>query len=244
MIPGVYTIILAAIAGTATFLGVYLGSKVKKDTKKIVFGASFAAWVMILISFFELIPSAAKEAGLPSSIIWILAGALAVWLINMAIPHMHSVKEIEKCSERCLMKMSYLIAVGLILHDLPEGFAIASTFKHSSSLGFIVVAALFIHNIPEGYVLTIASSKSKGKNFYYKSAAYSMLATLTGAVLGVALISKFNILNPILISIAAGAMLFISFHELIPVGIRYRQAIPALQGMSAAIAVYFGLSFL
>jgi len=236
-------LILAFLSGLATFFGVYLGDKSNKSTANIAFGTSFAAGIMILISIFELIPEAYHIAGL-RSLFWVTLGLLAVWVINKILPHIHSIKGIENCDQKCSIRLSYLLAIGLILHDFPEGFAIPSSFTSSSELGLLLVIATFIHNIPEGYVLTVASAKYKSKGFFYKSALFSAVSTLLGATLGVILIHYFSFLNPVFLSIAAGAMIFISIHELIPASLRDGRKLACFIGASVSIILYAMLGLL
>jgi len=175
-------LILAGLAGLATLAGVLLGSFFKKTKKNIIFSASFSASLMILISVFELIPTAFRDTGIENLLFWVFLGVGIIWLANWIIPHLHSIKEIKNCKDKCLMQMSYLIAIGLILHDFPEGFAIPSSFGYSESLGFMVVLATFFHNIPEGYILTMSQTKSGGNGFSFKASMFSVLATFLGAV--------------------------------------------------------------
>lgn len=234
-------LILAGLAGAATLLGVFLGSLYKKTKENIIFSMSFAASLMILISIFELIPAAVKKFGTIDSLVWISLGAFLIWVANQSIPHLHSVKEIKNCEKRYLARMSHLLAFGLILHDFPEGFAIPSSFNHSDSLGLLIVAAAFIHNIPEGYILTISKSKSSGCFSYYKFAAMSALATFFGAILGLQLTSFFRNFSPIFLSLAAGAMLFIAIHELLPESLKNHCVKTFSAGVLSAAAVYFFL---
>jgi len=235
---------LAGLAGLATLVGVFLGSLFKKTEKNIIFSASFAAGLMILISIFELIPAAAKDIGLSKLFFWLTLGIAIIWLADWAIPHLHSIKEIKKHQDKHLVQISYLIAIGLILHDFPEGFAIPSSFIDSSSLGFLVVIATFIHNVPEGYILTMSQTESCGRSFCYKAAALSMLATFLGSVLAINLLTVFNNLNPIFLSLAAGAMLFIAVHELLPESFKYHHIKNFSFGIVCAMFVYFTLGLL
>lgn len=237
-------LILASLSGLATLVGVFLGSLFKKTKKNIILSASFSASLMILISVFELIPTAFKDTDIKSLFFWTIFGAFIIWIANMVIPHLHSMREIKDCKGKCLMKMSYLIAIGLVLHDFPEGFAIPSSFSHSASLGFMVVLATFMHNIPEGYILTLSQTKSGGNGFCFRAAAFSVLATLLGAILGISLLASFQNLNPIFLCLAAGAMLFIAIHELLPESFRYKDIKMFVLGIALAFFVYFVLSLL
>lgn len=237
-------LILASLSGLATLIGVLGGNLFKKTQKSIIFSMSFAASLMILISIFELIPAAAQNFTTLKLSFWVLLGFFIIGLVNKIIPHLHSVKEINDCKDKCLVRMSYLIAVGLILHDFPEGFAISSSFGHSNSLGFLVAFSVFIHNVPEGYLLTIASSKSNGNSFYYKSALLSTLATFLGAALSICLTASSQKFNPIFLSLAAGAMLFIAIHELLPKSLQYGKVKIFSTGIIIAIITYFILRLL
>ena len=232
---------LSCLTGLATLFGVFLGSFFKKTKNNIVFSASFAASLMIFISVFELIPAAAEKIELKYLFLWVFLGIFLVWIANQVIPHLHSVREIKNCKDKCLVKMSYLIATGLILHDFPEGFAIAGSFGSSDSLGLLVAMAAFIHNVPEGYILTIFKPKSGNRYSSYKLAALSALATFLGAVLGIWLLSFFQNLNPIFLALAAGAMLFIAIHELLPESCKDHRAGSFMLGIISSVVVYFFL---
>ncbi len=235
------TLFLATISGFATFLGVFLGNVGKKTKVKIVFGSSFAAGIMILISIFELIPESTRNIG-SKSLFWVFVGFSSIFVINKILPHIHTLKGIKNCNEKCMRRMSYLLAIGMILHDFPEGFAISSSFGASSQLGMTIVIATFIHNIPEGYILTIASSKKKNISFTYKSAFLSSLATLSGAILGVYLASVFNSINPYFLAIAAGVMLFISISEIIPTSLKNGHNKVFNIGVATALVLFITLN--
>ncbi|MFA6553448.1 MAG: ZIP family metal transporter [Patescibacteria group bacterium] len=229
-------LLLSLISGAATLIGVVIGRHANRRGA-VLFGASFAAGIMILISLFELIPSS-FESGKPwITIFFLVGGAALLWLANTILPHLHTIKECDSYDSKSMIKMAYLLAIGLILHDFPEGFAIPSSFGHSEAVGLIVVIGTFIHNIPEGYMLTAANTGSC--NFFYKSAIFSALSTLTGTIFGLILLNKFHFLNPIFLAVAAGAMLFIAFHELIPfiknIG---RREHGSYLGFVASVAVY------
>ncbi len=236
-------IILALVAGAATFLGVFIGNRCDYGEKAIAFGSAFAAAIMVLISGIELIPAAIKSGGWLESGIFVIIGMGIIALANYIIPHLHTVHDIRNCDQRCLVKASYLIAIGLILHDFPEGFAIPSSFSASSSIGLTVIISSFLHNIPEGYAMTVASGQIKG-GFSYKSAAFATLAYITGAVFGIILINSFAGLSVVFLSIAAGAMLYISFHELLPMSIKEKHKKSLLFGIGTAVIIFLLLNLL
>jgi ZIP family zinc transporter len=238
-----HIIILSLIAGAATFLGVWLGSRHNYGEKTAAFGASFAATIMLLISGVELIPASISDGGLVKSGIFVIIGVLIIALANYVVPHLHAFHDIKNCDQKCMLRASYLIAIGLVLHDFPEGFAIPASFGSSASLGAVVIISSFLHNIPEGYAMTVASRGIKG-GFCYKSAAFSTLASFSGAILGIVLINYFTHINAIFLAVAAGAMLYISFHELIPMALKHKEKTAMLWGAAVALILFFLLGLI
>ncbi len=230
-------LLLALASGGATFLGVAIGNRVNSKAN-IAFGNSFAAGIMILISVFELMPAAAEELNIIKTILALLLGIIIIFVLNYFVKHIHSVKEITDYDNRSLVKLSYLLAIGMILHDFPEGFVIPSSFNYSASLGLFVVVASFIHNIPEGYVMTVVSAKDQNSSFYYKSAFLSSISTFFGAVLGLVLLYRFGWINSVLMAFTAGVMLYISFHELLPVAKKYSRKYDIYLGIGASLLFY------
>jgi zinc transporter ZupT len=46
---------------------------------------------------------------------------------------------------------------GLILHDIPEGFAMANAHIASPSLRLLVSLAIALHNLPDGFAMSFVS---------------------------------------------------------------------------------------
>ncbi|MFH0804838.1 MAG: ZIP family metal transporter [Patescibacteria group bacterium] len=235
------SLVLSFIAGCGTFVGVAVGSARNYGRRGLVFGTSFAAGIMVLISCFELIPESVRHSNVTLSLAVVIVGVAALWVLNTLIPHIHSVKEIEDTGSRYLVKVSYLLTVGLILHDFPEGFAIASSYSYATPLGLMVIIGLFIHNVPEGYTMTVTSRTVLRSGYRYRAAVLSTLSTVLGTAFGLLLIGRYTTLGPVFNSFAAGAMVFVAFHELLPVAARYREWLYFTAGLAASAAVYVAL---
>ena len=115
-----------------------------------------------------------------------------------------------------LIKMGYLIAIGIALHDLPEGIAIAVGYSATPELGLIIALAIGLHNIPEG-MATAAPLKMGGMNSFKILALTTLVSLITplGAYLGF-IISISKSLIGLLLAFAGGAMTFIVHNELWP----------------------------
>lgn len=240
-------LLLALTSGMTTIIGTLLGLWIKKSSQVMAAGVGFAAGIMIMISLGELLPEAYAEAGLVRSAIFFGAGVGVLAFLNRILPHLHAfeVQCTGDASQQKLLKTAYLCAAGLILHDFPEGFAMANSYLVSPHLGLFLTIAIAVHNIPEEFSLAVPIIASgRNKRLLYKAAFISGLAEPVGAVVGLMAASVVPQLTPVFLAFAAGAMMFISFHELIPLAYRYRHPWDFALGFGASAVVFFGLTIL
>lgn len=241
-----YAIILALafISGLTTLLGVLIALKLKKSAKAIAVGLGFAAGIMLWISLFELIPESFASIGILKSTLAVFFGVLLIAVLNQAIPHSHLCQEKGRFENR-LLKTAYLCALGLILHDFPEGFTMANSYFHSPNLGLLIALSIALHNIPEEFAIAIPITLTQtGKKLLFKTAFISGLAEPAGALIGILAVHIMPKLTPIFLSFAAGAMVYISVHELIPTARLYERKSLIVLGMFFSFLVYLGLTIL
>lgn len=167
---------------------------------------------MLLISLLELVPEAIGIMGIPTTLRSFVLGAGLVWTAHLIVPHTHLVEE-KGMVDRELIRTAYLVAFGLILHDVPEGFAMA-------------VPALV----------------TRSRRFLYGAALLSALAEPLGAVIGLVAVGIAPALNAHFMAFAAGAMVFVSLHELVPMARRYRNWRLFAAGMGLSVLIYGLLS--
>jgi ZIP family zinc transporter len=138
---------------------------------------------MLMVSFFELVPEAVDEAGMGMASTAVVLGMLVIAALHWVIPHTHLVQE-EGVYRQNLLRTAYLVALGLILHDVPEGFAMANSYLASPSLGVLVALAIALHNIPEEFAMAVPIIMAKRRRFLYTAAFLSGLAEPLGAMVG------------------------------------------------------------
>lgn len=110
-----------------------------------------------------------------------------------------------------------MIAVGIALHNFPEGLAVGSSYAYLPELGLTVAIAMAIHNIPEGLAITIPACLSGcSKYSAFRLALFSGLAEKVGALVSVLLMDVFSGFLPFGLAFAAGIMVFITLDEIIP----------------------------
>ncbi len=210
-------LLLSVLAGLATALGGAI-VLIKKPTKRMMsFFMGLAAGVMIILSFMELLVEAWNIGGLVVAAAGFLAGSLCILVLDALLPHMHfGVKE-KGLADVKLFKYSTLIAVGIALHNFPEGIALGSSYAYLPELGLTVAIAMAIHNIPEGMAIAIPACLSGcSKSSAFRLALFSGLAEPAGALVSVLLLGVFSDFVPFGLAFAAGVMVFITLDEILP----------------------------
>jgi ZIP family zinc transporter len=90
--------------------------------------------------------------------------------------------------------------------------------------------------------MSVPAVTLRSKRFLFSAAVLSALAEPLGAVMGLAAVGIAPSLNASFLAFAAGAMLFLSIHELVPMARRYRHFGMFLWGMLLSGLVYWFLA--
>ena len=210
-------LIVSLLAGVATVAGGLLACLVPGKEVGTAFFLSQAAGIMLTVAFFELWPGALASGGI--SVAW--SGLLAGVLLLIALDALFSAggrrRPAQGFGGRRLLQTGALVAVGIALHDLPEGMAIAAGFGMAEQLGLTVALAIGLHNLPEGLAVAVPLlSAGKRPIFVLFLLCIISLCTPLGALLGYLLMSLLRGWLGGLLAAAAGAMLYISLKELLP----------------------------
>lgn len=220
-----------------TWIGVALAVRLGERAWAISGGIGFSVGIMLLVSVFELMPQALRALTPGPALGSFLLGVGLLWIANLIVPHTHLVRE-HGLADPALIKSTYLVLFGLILHDLPEGFAMAHAYIASPSLGILVATAIALHKAPEEFAMAVPVVVLRGKRLLYRAAVLSALAEPVGALIGLTAGAAAPWLNAHFMALAAGAMVFVSIHELVPMARRYRQPAQLLAGMAASMLAY------
>jgi len=231
-------LLLSLLSLVTTAIGVALALWVRENARAIAAGIGFSTGIMLLISSLELLPEASASMGLGATALSTAAGAGLVWTANVIVPHTHLIEETSSILDPKVIRSAYLVVFGLILHDVPEGFAMATAYVESPNLGVLVAVAIALHNVPEEFAMSVPAVTARSTRFLFGAAALSALAEPAGAVLGLVAVGVAPGLNTLLMAFAAGAMIFVSIHELIPMARRYRQPGFFITGVGVSVLVY------
>ncbi len=186
----------------------------------------FGAGVMLAACAFSLIIPALDAANGMGAGKWgasgivavgLIAGAFALLLIDRLLPHEHFIKGPEGHRSRQIKRV-WLFVIAIGLHNLPEGLAIGVAFA-GPDLGAASALAIGIamQDVPEGLVVALAMrTVGYGRGVAVGVAVFSGLVEPLMSMFGVLVIAVSAIMLPWGLAAAAGAMLFVISHEIIP----------------------------
>lgn len=212
--------ISSIIAGLATCLGsllVILIGNPKEKTLSVLFG--LAGGIMLGVVLLDLLPSALEQGSYRQTFAGLSIGVIIMLALDLFLSKVYSPKGTHQ--QNYFLKMGYLVAMGIALHDLPEGVAIAAGYSAHEHLGFFIALAIGLHNIPEG--MATATPLIMGGVKPSKILLLNMIVSLftpAGALAGLVLVKLSPGHIALLLAVAAGAMAFIVYNELIPVSRR------------------------
>lgn len=229
---------MALLATIGTWLVTALGAGLviffKKPNQKVLnVMLGFAAGVMIAASFWSLLQPAIERAEETlSTPTWLVAtigflcGAIFIWLSDKVVQFTQRRAD-ENLPEENTSRFRRIImlVVSITVHNIPEGLAVGVAFgalanntSTEALMGAITIAiGIALQNFPEGAAVSIPLRRegySRTKSFLIGQAS-GMVEPLAG-VLGALLVTKMQILLPYALAFAAGAMILVAVHELIP----------------------------
>jgi ZIP family zinc transporter len=213
-------VLLSLLSVATTAAGVALAHAVRQSARAVAGGIGFSTGLMVLIAGLELIPEAASAQGTALALASAAAGAALVWMAHLVVPHWHLTDE-SGIRDTAVTRSAQLVVLGLVLHDLPEGFALANAYIASPGLGVLTAVGIALHNLPEEFAMALPAVALRSKRFILGAALASALAEPVGAVIGLVAVGIAPAFNAPFLSLAAGAMVFVAVHELIPMGRRY-----------------------
>ena len=213
----------------------------------------FASGVMIAASFWSLLQPAIDRAetmgGLPPWLVvtlGFLLGAAFLWASDRAVTAAAGRTGTGKPNER--LNRIILLVLSITLHNIPEGLAVGVAFgalgtgyDPETFMGAVTIAVgIGLQNFPEGAAVSLPLRRegiSRRRSFLLGQAS-GMVEPIAG-VLGAALVRAVQPLLPWALSFAAGAMILVSVHELIPECQRNQSVHPyfATMGIVSGFAV-------
>ena len=250
------------LAGLSTGIGSAIAFFANRtNTRFLAASLGFSAGVMLYVSFVEIFAGAkadlARALGSPGAGDWyatlaFFAGMALIAVIDKLVPEVENPHEVKTVEEMCpagaaagagadagrLMRMGYMTALIIGIHNFPEGLATFMSTLNDPGLGFSIAVAIAIHNIPEGIAVSVPIFYATGDR--RKAFMWSFLSGLTepaGAFLGYAVLR--SVMTPAtqgaVLAGVAGIMVFISLDELLPSAEKYGEHHLSIYGAVAGM---------
>ena len=231
-------VIMALLATLGTWLVTALGAAMvfffRSPSRRVLNAMlGFAAGVMIAASFWSLLQPAISRAEAGSRLpAWLvvtvgfLLGAVFVWLCDKAVGLAGRRAGNPRRDPGDRLHRVILLILSITLHNIPEGLAVGVAFgtlslgepSPEALLGAVSVAiGIGLQNFPEGAAVSVPLRRegfSRRKSFLLGQAS-GMVEPLAGFA-GALLVVHMQALLPYALAFAAGTMILVAVHELIP----------------------------
>ncbi len=203
-------IFMSVAAGFCTTVGaLVLFMKRNWSNRSLAVFLGLASGVMVAVVLLDMLPSALLSSP-KAALGGILLGVAAIFFCDLWLG-----KKMK--GPETLLGLGYLIMLGIAMHDLPEGMAIAMGGELKARTGMVIALAIAIHNIPEGMAIAapLLMGGQRRLRILLETAAIGLITPLgTGAgKLGIAMVPQ---LLPWLLGFASGIMLYLVVFQLWP----------------------------
>lgn len=239
--PFATALLASLVACAVTTVGIFLVAKYHEWSRdRSVYFMSYAAGVLVTTSFMHIIPEALEMSETAPA--FVLAGFLGLYLSN------HFLKLYvcqDHATEKCVMGLIPVLGIGF--HSLVDGAIYAVTFNVSILTGVLAAVGMVLHELPEGmvaFVLLQRGGLARKRAFLWAFAAaaistplgFLMAFPVVNAIRGTALGA--------LLGLAAGALIYVGASHLLPEVERKQQkfSLAALAGgvVTAVLIIVLG----
>jgi zinc transporter ZupT len=223
------SLLFALIAATANIIGGLMVTRKNWAHRSLRYFIAVGSGFMLGTVFLEMIPES-----VPLTKSWpfllILGYMIVHFFEHTFAAHLHFGEETHHDEMSPALGVSAFI--GMLVHTLFDGVAIASGFAVSAELGVLVFVAMFLHKIPDGFtVASIVRSTGHTAGRALGASALLGVATLAGVV-------AFHIApagaKADALPLAAGCTLYVAATDLMP-------EVNREHGVKMALLVFAGM---
>lgn len=218
--------VLLSAAGlcAATIFGSLIGFMIKQLPHKwndVVLG--YCAGVMLAAAILGLLLPATdmvSAKGMLWIVLGVMAGALFLNVLDRLTPHLHNITGLDEEQHRNNARLNHILlfVLAIAIHKLPEGMAAGVGFNGNNlDNAWMVTFGIALQNIPEGMVVIsplLLAGVSKKRTLLIALAIG--LLEIFGVMIGYFSGHISEILLPLMLSFAGGAMLYVVSDEMIP----------------------------
>jgi len=202
----------AAVAAAGDLAGaVVVTTMHRRGGARLRYFVAAGAGFMLAAAFVRMLP---ESAHVDHAFLFVLVGYFGVHLFEHTVaPHFHFGEETHH-AELLRPSAGYLAVLGLGVHTLFDGVAIAAGFMIGTTLGVLLFLAVLVHKLPEGFTVAsimLASGHSRGRAL----GAAGLLSALTvvGA-LATAFVARHHV--GYALALSAGVTIYVAASDLIP----------------------------
>lgn len=216
--------LVAGLGAGVGALGIFLVRRLTPRTEAALI--SGAAGVMLAATFLSLLLPGIEHGvrltgsgggGVMTVVAAMLLGAGVLRAIHEWAPHEHFQGSHEGPHASALGRM-WLFVIAITLHNFPEGLAVGVGFAEGDwDNGVALATGIALQNVPEGLAVAVSLvSVGYGRLKAFWVGLLTGLVEPVGGLVGSVMVSVSFQLIPWAMGGAAGAMLFIISHEIIP----------------------------
>lgn len=206
-----YIMIAVIINSIISLIGIlFIRMEEEKIKNILMIFVALSAGTLFSVSLYHLLPESIDAIGIQNSIKILIIGFLLFFFLEKILRWHH-------CHEyKCKHSVGKLVLLADGLHNFIDGVIISVSFLTSFNLGILTTTAILMHELPQeigDFFVLLYSGIMKRKALFYNF--ISQVVCVFGATL-VFIFRDLIIVNPYVLSIAAGGFLYISSSDLIP----------------------------
>jgi ZIP family zinc transporter len=165
---------------------------------------------MVAVVIFDMLPSALVIGGWFKALVGLVLGLFILAIIDRQVFN-------RSAARNSLVALGYMIMLGIAMHDLPEGMAIALGSEMKARTGMVIALGIGIHNIPEGMAIAAPLLMAGIKQLRVLGQILLVgLITPLGTVIGLLAVAFLPNLLPLLLGLASGIMIYLVMFQLWP----------------------------
>ena len=202
----------ATVAAAADLAGAALVVTAhRKGLAPLRYFVAAGAGFMLAAAFVRMLP---ESAHIPHAFLFVLVGYFGIHLFEHTVaPHFHFGEEVHP--EALLDPAAgWLALLGLGVHTLFDGVAIAAGFMIGPALGTVLFMAVLLHKVPEGFTIaSIMLAGGQSRRAAVGAGALLGVLTLTGAAATTFLAAQHVAYA---LALSAGVTIYVAASDLIP----------------------------
>jgi zinc transporter, ZIP family len=207
-------IAITAFAGGTSFLGVYIGKRMRFTDQQVLTLTAFGAGILIAAAVFEMVIEAEKSIGITLTLIAFLAGAVLFTIADMI-------------AEKKGGGAGILLGIGLDI--IPESLAIGAAIASGPALALALLIG--IQNVPEGIASykEMMTGKTAFSNNPKKALAAAGVVSVIPVFLGLAglfYLTGMKEAIAIIFGLSAGGIFYMLYYDMIPKAHKERKWLP------------------